>query len=51
MSKPRADGEAAWEILEAHDFDVLLCDINMPRLDGMGLLRRRSVKRARIRPR
>lgn len=34
------DGEAAWEMLEAHDFDVLLCDINMPRLDGMGLLRR-----------
>ena len=35
-----ADGEAAWEMLEEQDFDVLLCDINMPRLDGMGLLRR-----------
>src|SRR5688500_1246100 len=35
-----SDAEAAWEILEARDFDVLLCDINMPRLDGMGLLRR-----------
>jgi DNA-binding NtrC family response regulator len=35
-----ADGESAWETLEAHDFDVLLCDVNMPRLDGMGLLRR-----------
>ncbi len=34
------DGEAAWKMLEEHDFDVLLCDINMPRLDGMGLLRR-----------
>lgn len=34
------DGEAAWELLEAQDFDVILCDINMPRLDGMGLLRR-----------
>lgn len=34
------DGQAAWEMLEARDFDVLLCDINMPRLDGMGLLRR-----------
>ena len=34
------DGEAAWELLEAKDFDVVLCDINMPRLDGMGLLRR-----------
>lgn len=35
-----SDGEEAWEALEAQDFDVLLCDINMPRLDGMGLLRR-----------
>jgi two-component system, NtrC family, response regulator AtoC len=35
-----SDGEAAWEILEHADFDVLLCDINMPRLDGIGLLRR-----------
>jgi len=26
--------------LESKDFDVLLCDINMPRLDGLGLLRR-----------
>ncbi|MGQ0541124.1 MAG: sigma-54-dependent transcriptional regulator [Blastocatellia bacterium] len=34
------DGHAAWELLESRDFDVLLCDINMPRLDGMGLLRR-----------
>lgn len=34
------DGEAAWELLEEHDFDVVLCDINMPRLDGLGLLRR-----------
>jgi DNA-binding NtrC family response regulator len=34
------DGEAAWEMLEEQDFDVLLCDINMPRLDGMALLRR-----------
>jgi len=34
------DGEAAWTLLEEQDFDVVLCDINMPRLDGMGLLRR-----------
>ena len=34
------DGEAAWELLEEQDFDVVLCDINMPRLDGIGLLRR-----------
>ena len=35
-----ADGEAAWELLEAQDYDVVLCDINMPRLDGISLLRR-----------
>ena len=35
-----SDGEAAWDALEAQDFDVLLCDINMPRLDGISLLRR-----------
>lgn len=35
-----SDGESAWKLLEENDFDVLLCDINMPRLDGIGLLRR-----------
>jgi DNA-binding NtrC family response regulator len=35
-----SDGETAWSLLEETDFDVLLCDINMPRLDGIGLLRR-----------
>jgi DNA-binding NtrC family response regulator len=34
------DGEAAWAMLGEQDYDVLLCDINMPRLDGIGLLRR-----------
>ncbi|MGI8495191.1 MAG: sigma-54-dependent transcriptional regulator [Pyrinomonadaceae bacterium] len=40
-----SDGEGAWEASEAKDFDVLLCDINMPRLDGIGLLRRLREKR------
>ena len=39
-----SDGEAAWTLLEQQDFDVLLCDINMPRLDGIGLLRRMREK-------
>ena len=39
-----SDGEAAWALLEQQDFDVLLCDINMPRLDGIGLLRRMREK-------
>jgi DNA-binding NtrC family response regulator len=34
------DGEAALRRLEETNVDVLLCDINMPRMDGMELLRR-----------
>ena len=34
------DGEAALRRLEEGNVDVLLCDINMPRIDGMELLRR-----------
>lgn len=34
------DGESAWSLIEEQEFDVILCDINMPRLDGIGLLRR-----------
>lgn len=34
------DGQAAWELIEANEYDVVLCDINMPRLDGLSLLRR-----------
>lgn len=41
-----SDGENAWKALEETDFDVLLCDINMPRLDGISLLRRLREKRA-----
>src|ERR1700682_6378768 len=34
------DEEAALRRLEESNVDVLLCDINMPRIDGMELLRR-----------
>ena len=34
------DGEAAFRLLEESNVDVLLCDINMPRMDGLELLRR-----------
>jgi DNA-binding NtrC family response regulator len=34
------DGEAALKLLEESNVDVMLCDINMPRMDGMELLRR-----------
>jgi DNA-binding NtrC family response regulator len=35
-----ANGEAALAFLEDRAFDVLLCDMNMPRMDGMEVLRR-----------
>lgn len=34
------DGEAALRKLEESNVDVMLCDINMPRMDGIELLRR-----------
>ncbi|MCA9552358.1 MAG: sigma-54-dependent Fis family transcriptional regulator [Myxococcales bacterium] len=35
-----ADGEAAWAVLESEEIDLLITDLRMPRLDGMGLLAR-----------
>ncbi|MBK6900204.1 MAG: response regulator [bacterium] len=35
-----ADGDAAASLAAAQDFDVVLTDIDMPGLDGIGLLRK-----------
>jgi two-component system chemotaxis response regulator CheY len=34
------DGEDAWEKAAGRDFDLVLTDQNMPRLDGIGLTKR-----------
>lgn len=33
-----ADGEAGWTILQAEKIDAVLCDIKMPKMDGIELL-------------
>ena len=32
------DGEAAWQLLQENSFDAILCDIKMPKMDGLELL-------------
>jgi len=32
------DGEEAWELLQSNSYDVVLCDIKMPKMDGIELL-------------
>jgi DNA-binding response OmpR family regulator len=34
------DGEAAWEALQNSIYDLVILDLNLPRMDGMELLRR-----------
>jgi two-component system chemotaxis sensor kinase CheA len=34
------DGEDAWEKLQTHEVDLVVSDVNMPRLDGFGLTER-----------
>ena len=33
------DGQEAWEALQERAFDLVVCDINMPRMSGLDLLR------------
>jgi two-component system chemotaxis sensor kinase CheA len=38
--KTAVDGEEAWDALQSADYDVVVSDIEMPRLDGFGLTSR-----------
>ncbi len=33
-----ADGQAAIDLFKAHPYDVIICDLQMPRVDGLGVL-------------
>ena len=35
-----SDGEAAWELIAVYDYDLLLLDVMLPKLDGISLCRR-----------
>jgi len=35
-----SDGEEALEMLRSHDVSIVISDVNMPRLDGEGMLQR-----------
>ncbi|MFN6568328.1 response regulator [Dendronalium sp. ChiSLP03b] len=34
-----SDGDAAWELIEAYDYDLILLDVMLPKLDGISLCR------------
>ena len=36
------DGSAGWEMLQAAPYDLVLCDIKMPKMDGLELLKKVS---------
>lgn len=35
-----SDGQQAWELIQAEMPDILVTDVQMPRLDGLGLVKR-----------
>lgn len=42
------NGEKAWQLIQKNDFDVILCDVKMPGIDGMELLEKVQAFRPEI---
>lgn len=40
MVTTASDGEEAWELIQMNKPDFIVTDVNMPRLDGFGLVKR-----------
>ncbi len=43
-----ADGEEGWKLFNDKNYDVVLCDIKMPKLDGLEFLTKASEKNADV---
>ena len=43
-----ADGEEGWKLFNEKNYDVVLCDIKMPKLDGLEFLTKATEKNADI---
>ena len=44
------DGHKAYALLQQNDFDLIVCDIMMPKMDGIELLRKMEEDSSQIRP-
>ncbi|AFY71190.1 two component transcriptional regulator, winged helix family [Thalassoporum mexicanum PCC 7367] len=42
------DGQAGWDLLEAYDYDLVLLDVILPKLDGVGLCQKLRNKGSKI---
>ncbi|MBD0389221.1 MAG: response regulator, partial [Nostoc sp. C3-bin3] len=34
------DGDAAWDLIQVYDYDLILLDVGLPKLDGISLCRK-----------